>query len=664
MTDNWVMDYETLSNCFVAVFEHFATEETKIFVVHDLQNDFEEFIEFLHKNKENQERHISYNGLGFDAQITEHVLLNYEMWMLDELSGCEIAEKIYQIAQDTIDKTRNKEWLDFYEGSMCIPQLDVFKLNHWDNPAKRSSLKWIQFSMDWHNIKDMPIEHTERILTQEQIDEIITYCINDVKSTKEILYLSKNHIKLRRTLTNEYGINLYSASEPKISKELFLHFLVKKTGWDKREIKYSKTKRDKIFAKDIILPYIKFNDPVLQDLLVKFRQSVIDPLNTKGSLKYSVNWHGVKTDFGLGGVHGARSSGIYEAKDGMTIMTSDVKSYYPNLAIKNGWSPAHIPSDVFCELYAWFYNERVKIPKKDIRNYVYKIILNSTYGLSNDKYSFLYDPQFTMQITINGQLSLMMLYEMIMDEIPGAVPLMQNTDGLETMIPSEYVDKYLEICKRWEEITKLELEHDEYEKLILADVNNYIAVQKFKEVSEEKYDEILEETPHALVKKEEGKFMWAPTKCKGRFEFHGLALHKNKSALIIPKALYNFFVHDITPEKSLSDNKNIFDYCIGKKIKGAWHFQERKIVNREYSDEPLQPTIRYYISKNGSKVFKCHNTDKREIQVESGKWVLTIFNEFKEKEWSEYGINDQYYLQSIYKEIDNISGSSPQLTLF
>lgn len=661
--NHYVMDYETLSNCFIAVFEHYQTEEQRIFVIHDLQNDFSKLVDFLRENKEFKERHISFNGLAFDAQITEYIFRHEYDWA--HLSGCEIAHELYKKAQDTINRSRDREWLEFYEGNMQIPQIDLYKLNHWDNPAKRSSLKWIQFSMDWYNLQDMPIHHTTEIKTKEQIDEIISYCINDVRSTKRILYLSKNQISLRKNLTNEYNINLYSASEPKISKELFLHFLSEKTGLKKQDIKYSRTKRKSIIAGDIILPYIKFNHPTLQGLLDTFRNAVIDPENTKGSLKYSVRYNGVTTDFGLGGVHGARSSGIYTADDGMTIMTSDVKSYYPNLAIKNGWSPAHIPRKEFCELYEWFYNERVKIPKKDIRNYVYKIILNSTYGLSNDKHSFLYDPQFTMQITINGQLSLMMLYEMIMEAIPGAIPLMQNTDGLETMIPTEYIDRYLEVCSEWEKITQLELEHDEYQKLILADVNNYIAINKFKEVSEEKFNELNEEIPHGLFKKEDGKFFWAPTKCKGRFEFDGLALHKNKSALVIPKALYNFFVHDISPETSVIMNRNIFDYCIGKKIKGEWTFKKRFIKDGAFTEEILQPTIRYYISKNGAKVFKCHNTDGREIQVESGKALLTVFNVFKEKPFEEYGVDDSYYLQAVYKEIDNVAGSKfKQLTLF
>ena len=74
MNNHWVMDYETMSNCFVAVFEHYKTDEQKIFVVHEDRNDFKEFIEFLETNISNKERHISYNGLGFDAQITEYIL--------------------------------------------------------------------------------------------------------------------------------------------------------------------------------------------------------------------------------------------------------------------------------------------------------------------------------------------------------------------------------------------------------------------------------------------------------------------------------------------------------------------------------------------------------------------------------------------------------------
>lgn len=240
-----------------------------------------------------------------------------------------------------------------------------------------------------------------------------------------------------------------------------------------------------------------------------------------------------------------------------------------------------------------------------------------------------------MRITINGQLSLVMLYEMLAEGIPGSVPLMQNTDGLEMMIPKQYKQKYLDICAEWEKTTKLQLEHDEYKKIILADVNNYIAINTA------------------------GK-----AKCKGRFEFSDLALHKNKSFLIIPKAIYNYFVNDIPPEKYLADNRNIFDYCGGVKIKGDWEFVQTCVKNGEVTYEKLQPTLRYYVSEKGCKIIKRNIHDKREIQLESGRWMQELFINYEKKDWKDYHVDDRYYLEAINKEILNITKPMRQLTLF
>ena len=632
MRQHYVMDYETLSNCFIGVFEGVKSEEPIIFTIHESRNDILELVTFLERNIAYKEWHVSFNGLGFDSQITEHILRNKEQLL--EQSGDTIARFIYRKAQDVINRSNNGEFQEYSPRDLSIQQLDVFKLNHWDNNAKRSSLKWIQYTMDWHNIIDMPIHHTTEV-TADQIPDIIRYCINDVKSTKKIMYLCKDQIDLRRKLTDEYGIDLYSASEPRISKELFLLFLSKQTGIKKYELRQMRTNRSKITVRDIILPYIEFKTATFQNLLKKFQDVVIYPGETKGGFKYSVRYKGVQTDFGLGGVHGARSTKVYGANEEMIIMTSDVTSFYPNLAIRNKWAPAHLPQKEFYDLYEWFFEERKKIPKKDPKNYVYKIILNSTYGLSNDENSFLYDPEFTMRITINGQLSLTMLYEMICEEIPNALPLMQNTDGLETMIPKQYEDKYMEICRRWEKITNLQLEHDKYSKIILGDVNNYIAIT------------------------EDGK-----SKCKGRFEFENLALHKNKSFLVIPKAIHAYFVDGIKPEDYVKSITNIFDFCGGVKIKGDWSFYEHKITNGEYSVEKLQHTIRYFISKTGSKVIKKNNTDDREIQIEAGKWLQTLMIDYKDKPFSEYDINYDYYLDKINKEIRDLEPIVTQLSLF
>lgn len=666
MSRHWVMDYETLADCFVAVFEHYKEDEVKVFAVSSIQNDFIPFVDFLSENIKQNEWHVSFNGLAFDAQVTEYILDNHVE--LRNFDGATIAGYIYQFAQEVIDLMRNKQWPPYSPYRMRIRQIDVFKLNHWDNPAKMSSLKWIQYSMDWYNVLDMPIHHSEPITNKADHDMVIEYCINDVSSTKAIMNLSKQQIKLRGTLTDTYNIDLFSASEPRISKELFAYYLSNNLGIDKKELKKLRTPRPMIKIKDIILPYISFQAKEFQDLLEFFKGKILntDPeskAGTKNALSYSVNYKGVKTDYGLGGVHGANTKGIYASNDDYVIMSSDVTSYYPNLAIRNKWAPAHLDQEQFCTLYEWFFDERKKIPKSNPMNYVYKIILNSTYGLSNDANSFLYDPEFTMRITINGQLSLTMLYEMICEEIPNCTPIMQNTDGLETIIPREYEDKYYEICERWEKLTQLNLEHDKYQKIIFADVNNYIAVYDWKVLDYAKWKELRTKRPNDLFAARDGKFMHASTKCKGRFEYEGLALHKNKSKLIVPKAIYHYFIHGTLPEEYLAKNRNILDYCIGSKAKGNWQLEVRSITDGELVVEPLQKTIRYYVSKKGGKVFKT-NPDGREQQMVAGKYLQTMYNVIEEKEWEEYGVDTQYYKKLIEKEINSIIQKVRQLNLF
>jgi hypothetical protein len=639
---HWVMDYETLVNCFVGVFQHYKDDSiSEIFVINQDQNDLPKFIEFLNKCVQLNQWHISYNGLAFDAQISQHIIKNQRKLL--SLTGLEVAQYIHKLAQDIITRSDRGEFQEFAPRQLKIRQIDLFKMNHWDNKAKMSSLKWIQYSMDWMNVEEMPHHHTAPVENAEQLQDVIQYCINDVLSTKKILEHSKEQIELRKTLTNEYGIDLYSASEPRISKELFLFFLEQKLGWDKAEIKRLRTKRDEIYLGQCILPYVKFQTPEFQKIHDYFRTKVVT--STKDKLKYTLDYKGVKTDYGLGGIHGAKDSGVYEAHPGWTILTSDVTSFYPNLAIKNKFHPAHLPQKEFGDLYEWFFEERKKIPKTDPKNYVYKIILNSTYGLTGDENSFLYDPQMTMQITINGQLLLSMLYEMLCLEIPEGIPLMQNTDGLEMMIPTSAVSKYMEVCDKWCLLTQLQLEHDEYSKMVIADVNNYIAVYKNGKV-----------------------------KCKGKFEWEDLEkkkvamLHKNKSFLIIPKAIYAYFVNGIPPEEFLAQNKSFYDYCAGVKAKGGWYYEERSLVKGQLVTNKLQKIVRYYITKSGNKILKRH-PDGREMQVEAGQWMQKTANEIDPNiPYEAYDIDTEYYLENIYKQIEQINkvshASFTQLSLF
>jgi hypothetical protein len=270
-----------------------------------------------------------------------------------------------------------------------------------------------------------------------------------------------------------------------------------------------------------------------------------------------------------------------------------------------------------------------------------------------------------MRITINGQLSLAMLYEMLTEGIPGAIPLLQNTDGLETLIPREYQEKYYEICKEWEVITNLQLEHDTYQKIILGDVNNYIAVNTPKVVDFDTILGIRKDYPHYPTKRIcAGVFEYNAVKCKGRFEFYDLALHKNKSHAVIAKAIFYYFVHGIDPEEYIKKQTNIFDFCAGKKIKGDWHFVQEYIENGEHKREEVQNTIRYYVSNKGSKIIKHNYVDDRETHAEAGKWLQTLFINADIKDIEEYDLNYDYYLKRTMKEIHSLEPSKNQLSLF
>lgn len=662
-----VLDYETILNCFIAVTQGLRTGDQEIFVIWPgepgtgigARDDSAAFIAWLDHCKRNRYWHLGYNIVGFDAQITEHFLRQRKFFLNPAVSIEEKVRFIKSHADDTIRRTKTrfpfKEWPVYKEKDYSIRVHDVMTMNNW-HQAKRASLKWVEFTSDWPNVEEMPHPHDEPITTLNQLNDCINYCINDVAATRSI-YLWKNargeeemmdQIALRTKLSSTYDLNLFSAPEPRISKEVFLHFLSERMGLPKQDIKGSHTEREFVDIEKVILPEVDFETDLFQGVHNWFKLQVVDtkvmdesdetssePKKKKKGPEYTVKHRGATISYGLGGIHGCCKPGVYVAGDGYSIESCDVTSFYPMLAIQNEWAPAHLPRELFCELYLWFFNERKKYGKKDPLNYLFKIILNATYGLSKAKGSFLKDPEFTYKITINGQLLLSMLYEMITTALPDAIPLLQNTDGLEFMIRDVDKPRYLEICKEWEAISKMSLEYDEYSKLIIADVNNYIGVYKDPKKK---------------------------PKCKGRFEFEDLPLHKDKSFLIIPKAIYNYFIYGTDPKQFLEQNRNIYDYCGGARLQGEWWFEELTTSSEAegLQRRKLQKLLRYYISDTGTKLVKCAPPNARfpkgrQEQLHAGSSVRQIiFNRFIDQPWEDYQVDESFYLDAILKEIAGI----------
>jgi hypothetical protein len=119
------------------------------------------------------------------------------------------------------------------------------------------------------------------------------------------------------------------------------------------------------------------------------------------------------------------------------------------------------------------------------------------------------------------------------------------------------------------------------------------------------------------------------------------------------------------PEDYIKTNKNILDYCIGSKTNSGWQVVADSLEDGILKNENLQKINRYYISDSGVKLVKRNKNDGREIQLEAGKWIQTVFNKIEDKDWEGYKINQKYYLQAIEKEINNILNvNRHQLSLF
>lgn len=624
MKRTWVYDLETL-NIFTATFIDKESDDERVFVISSTRDDRAELFYFLDNEVQGL---IGYNCITFDAQILEFLYRNPDATAQQIRTYAEI------ITQDNNRRPDVPQW------QLRIPHLDLFRALSLSVKAKRTSLKWCEFGMDLDNIEDMP-NQGEGDNWEEMV---LAYNKNDVIATKKLLQRYYYEVELRKVLSDREGINLLNSTEPDMAKRLFSKYLSRAMKIKENDLRTMGTKRDIVKVNDIILPYINFKSKALNNILTEFRKLNLTEFD---SFSYNFLFGGIELNYGLGGIHGSLNNKIVHSDEKLIIKSCDAKSMYPNIAIQNKLHPAHLPQEIFCNLYENLYNERASIPKSDPRNYILKITLNALYGLTNDKFSFVRDREMTVSICINGQLLLSMLFERMILEIPECRLLMANTDGFEVLIPREYQEQYTQICKEWEQITKLELEFVDYKSMIISDVNNYISITT------------------------EGK-----TKLKGRYEFENIPLHKNKSHSIIPKAIYNYFVNNIPVEDTITKDTNIFNFCAGvrakrSEIKGASRYELHSVINGQIVKQKLSRTVRYFISKKGGYLIKFYESgafEHVEAPLKFGSrikdWKVTYFNKvFHLQNFTEYNIDYSYYIYKAKEWIAEIEDKQ-QMKLF
>jgi hypothetical protein len=628
-----VYDIETLQGVFTYIGINPDTEEIFEYVIHPtIRNDYVAMIEHILSLK----GMIGFNNIDFDYPIIHLAIDLFDR--LKTKSGEEIIGVLYEkaqkiITQQGVDEKFNRHAIK--ERDWKIKQLDLYKLWHFNNKARRTSLKALEISMNFPNVMEMELHHSTVNISKEQLKEILKYNLNDVRATLEFYKRSAEKIKLRKGLNSKYNLGCLNFSDSKIGEQLVLKLYCDKTGKDPWNVKQMRTNRESIALRDCIFPYIDFQTKEFNNLLSTFNKKVIT--GTKNAIEESVIYKGFKYDFGTGGIHGCIKPGIYESDEVYIILDADVASLYPSIAILNGLYPEHLGQE-FCDVYD---NEIVKprLAAKKAGDMTmadgFKLSANSVYGKSNDEYSFLKDPMYTMKTTINGELMLSMLAESLVNGIDDLTMLQINTDGLTVKIRREDIEKYYSICKEWENTTKLTLEYVEYNKMVIRDVNNYLSISTKDKI-----------------------------KYKGAFEIDK-DYHKDNSFRIVPLALSEFFVKGIAVEDTIKNHKNIYDFCGRQKFRGEdWGETHEMIVDsaglRQNQVIKQQKHVRYYISKPGKTFIKNYRGGGSEI-INKG-FQVTVFNKYISKPMEDYKIDLQYYVKECYKEINIIIDK--QLDLF
>lgn len=460
-------DVECYPNVFTLCAEHADYPLTWCFEISPWRNDYLAIVEWVVWLRSQKARMVGFNNVGFDYPILHELLKNPHT----------TAATLYAKCQDIIQSQDFDKWQHMvYPSDRYIEQIDLYKIHHFDNKARATGLKALEFNMRLDNVSDLPFP-VGTVLNQEQTQVLKQYNAHDVRATKKFHHASKELIAFREGLTEQYEKDFMNFADVKIGKEIFAHELEKKGvqlykyGSNGRQP--MQTLRTSIALKDCILPWIEFENVGFRRVLDWFRQQTIS--ETKGVFTdLTVDTYGLTFVFGTGGLHAAVKNKAIVATDDKLIESRDVSSYYPNLSIVNNFYPEHL-GEKFCTVYKTLYERRKGFKKGTVENAALKLSLNGTYGASNDKFSVFYDPSFTLKITLNGQLLLCLLIEQLC-KIPTVEMIMVNTDGLEYTIHPDHAGASDKVCDAWCKTTGLVLESARYSKMFIRDCNNYIAV--------------------------------------------------------------------------------------------------------------------------------------------------------------------------------------------
>lgn len=492
---------------------------------------------------------VGFNSKLYDMPMIEAALRGYNNASLKNISDSIINQRAY--------------------GTLC--KYDLWMNNEYDHidiinvAIGKASLKMYGARINTPFLQDLPYDPSVT-LTYDQMRVVREYCANDIGITKDLYDYLKNEIDLRIAINKEYGVDVRSKSDAQVAEVLISKKLncgyKSKRGSDIYDFYYEPP------------AYIRYNTPVLQDALDRFKtvnfKGVAGDNLLKQDVPLSIRINNTEYSLGVGGIHSTESERAIVAKDDELLIDIDVVSYYPSIILNNNYAPTHLPVKEFLSFYRQIYNERIEAKKRGdkVKSNVFKIILNGSFGKFGDQYSILFSPNLLIHTTITGQLSLLMLIERL--EEYGFSVVSSNTDGITVHFKKADYDKFRKIIKAWEKKTNFETEETRYKALYNQSVNSYIAI------------------------KEDNSF-----KCKGLFASGELS--RNPAIKVCKDAIFNYLLTGKKVEETIYDTPlNPENFLTVRKVATGGYWKEKylgKIVRWYWSTKG-----EYISTKDGDKV--------------------------------------------------------------
>lgn len=649
----YVYDIEVFQNIFHCSVKNTETGEIYKFEISERRNQLRELVKFFKQvdsyikwgdfyttdlEIKSEVIFCGYNNLHYDNPIVNYII-EYE----DKLMSYNVAticSSIFNLSRTITTSTEdNIEAWKHWKYQIWFDTFDLLTMLY--SNKLRVGLKEIQVTMQYPNVQEFVCDWSKP-LPLEDFDNMIDYNINDIESTAELLNRCKKDIDLRIAIEDEYGVRVLSKDGVNIGMKILTQKYLEKTGLTWWDIEGLRSPMDYIPLKDVILPFIKYDSPILQRVLDDMKSQIVSP----GRKGYENNFifNDLRYTVGVGGIHSKNDPEIIIPKEDEMLIDIDVASLYPSMLIEYKFYPKHLGPE-FLEVYSQIKDERIEAKHNGdkVKNETLKLALNGLSGNLQNQHNFCYSPFAVMQIRINGQLLLLMLAERLTQI--GCRIVQANTDGLFVLLKKSIYEQANKICQEWEQLTRLTLEEERFEAMYQYAINDYIAVK-----------EGYKETKNPDLIKTKGMFI---TK---------VLLGKGLSAKIIPEAIIKYFVDGIPVEDTIKGCTDIRKFLMSEKTGKQWHV--------EYMNQEQQRTNRFYASTNGGYLWKWKYTGHAEGEVveyyepyvgrqsyiakeKSYQNMLTasgvtILNKFDDKPIEERKINYRYYIYEAYKIIRDL----------